>query len=147
MMLLGFSGFGDAAADGSQCDPNTQYWDGSNCVSFNPYNGQCTSSQYWDSGSGTCVNFPAGSGSASAAKNATPSVASSSSWWSTALTALTKGVVQGASGPGAPVPCVSPGVPAGCITITPVTPPWYTTPMGIGGIVLTLGLGYFLLKK
>lgn len=73
-----------------------------------------------------------------------------SSWWATALTALTKGVVSGTQSPAGSgvIPCVAPGVPANCNYTAPVVAePWYTTPMGIGGIVLTLGLGYFLLKK
>lgn len=73
-----------------------------------------------------------------------------SSWWATALTALTKGVVAGTQSPAGSgiIPCVAPGVPANCNYTAPVVEqPWYTTPLGIGGIVLTLGLGYFLLKK
>lgn len=66
-----------------------------------------------------------------------PNAGSQSSWWSTALTALTQGVVAGSKNPPAPQ-----------MPVIPVAaPPWYTTPLGIGGIVLTLGLGYFLLKK
>lgn len=70
-----------------------------------------------------------------------------SSWWQSALTALTKGVTQGATGPSGLVPCISPGVPAGCNFTPPAATPWYQTPMGIGGILAALGLAYFVLKK
>jgi hypothetical protein len=72
---------------------------------------------------------------------------STSSWWSGALTSLTKGVVGGLVNPTptALPPCnaVAPGTP--CMPV--VETPWYQTPLGIGGIIAALGLAYFIFKK
>lgn len=68
----------------------------------------------------------------------TPTDSSSQPWWSTALTALVKGttsaIVGGANQP-APNPVTTPT-------------PWYSTPVGMIGILAAiLGGGYLFFKK
>lgn len=158
-MLIGLSGFGGLgdAEDDCNNNPNTIWNPVTNTC--DPFGGGASQSMmdscnanpatYWDPVSNSCKIVPAGpSGSTNAAQKAAAQAQaqSSGSWWQGAITALTKGVVQGSSGPTI-VPCISPGVPAGCVTLPTVTPPWYTTPIGLVGIALTLGLGYVVLKK
>lgn len=136
-MFMGLSGFGGAGFGDvwSSCARTALSVDG-------------TAVECIDSNDNVIASTPTGQQVPPSTTGAASSSAQSS-WWATALTALTKGYVQGtAPATSTLVPCVSPGVPAGC-NYTPVVaePPWYTTPIGIGGIVLTLGLGYFLLKK
>lgn len=146
MMLLGFSGFGDAASD-CNANPNTE-WDGTSCVQFQSSESLCNANPttYWDTASQSCAAITSAGASSAQAAAAAAQQQSSGSWWQGAITALTKGVVQGSTSP-AIVPCISPGVPAGCVTLPVVTPPWYTTPIGMLGIALTLGVGYVVLKK
>lgn len=162
---MGLSGFGGGFGDAGDCTSQVSSMsvgnscnlpDGSNIAVWNgqqltnPAGGSIDPA---NAGSLVAAGWPpsqvAGAAGGVPSSSSVPNAGSQSSWWSSALTALTQGVVAGAKGPTSTIiPCVAPGVPVGCnFTPAVVAPPWYTTPLGIGGIVLTLGLGYFLLKK
>ncbi len=154
MMLLGFngarSGFGDigspcagmspaSMAIGDSCTlpdgSNIGVWNGSKLVAPDGSNiDAINASSLLASGSWNGSNIagaPNASGGNQNAANA------GQPWWSTSLSALAKGVTQGA---------MSPGTPGAIAPVAPPTP-WYMTPIGMIGIVIALGLGYFVIKK
>lgn len=112
----------------------------------------CDTGQVWSDFYGSCVDScgpsmgfdangickPIGSGGNTPGNSSSSGGnGSSQPWWSTALSALTTGVVSSQlPKPPAPKP------------VTPAATPWYMTPLGIVAIVLGIGGGaYFLAKK
>jgi len=69
-----------------------------------------------------------------------------SSWWEDILTSVTKGAVQGFTQDGKPPGPPMPGQP-GYIPPQPPAPPWYTTPMGMGGIAAGALMLFLVLRK
>lgn len=132
MLLFGINGLGDSYA--GQCDPNTQYWDDSSqqCLPFastpapNAYSGQCNSAtQYWDPGSNRCLPFAAaGAGATSAGQP----------WYAGVISAVAQGTAAGLTTKPAATPVLA------------ASAPWYTTPIGIGAIVIG-GLALFMVLR
>ncbi len=98
------------------------------------YQGPCTN----DSGDDTSYAIYQGGGGNNYVNSGSPTSPSQNQpWWSTALSALTKGVAQGVTS-GPPKPPAMPVVPP---------TPWYKTPLGIGGIIFGGLAMFFVLKK
>ncbi len=138
MLLYGLSGEASGlGTDPSTCDPNTQYYDptSDSCLYFSDAGSLCNpSTQYWDPGSGQCLPFSVGGTAAPQPTHSGGSQGSGTPWWATLTQALATGVTTGIT------------KPSGAPTLPPPKP-WYTTPVGVGGIAVGLLLLVVLLRR
>src|SRR5258706_4409810 len=129
--LRGFAGGADACNVDTDC-MGGQTCNGSTglCEEIGSGDGAdtgCGAGMYWNINKGQCL--PVGTSSQSTTSAQAP-------WWSTAITALTKGVVQ------SQLPKAG-AMPTAMVAATP----WYQTPVGIGGIAVGIIALVLLLKK
>lgn len=151
LMLSGLRGLGDAQSD---CDANLNtYWDEdyasptyNTCQPVSVGNqaaiDACNANpaMIWDFNSGQCMISPSTSGNPAAitspAAKPNSQGATAVPWWQSLVT----GVTAGATSALIPKPG-SPGV------MIPAPQPWYTTPTGMGAIVVAVLLGAYIITK